>query len=481
MISLRRAAGLTALATLLVVAPAGAAGPARFAPAQRVALPSGSKGLTNGYLPTLVCPAVGDCVGAGAYNGANGDVKGLVITETDGVWRAPLTLAAPAGAAANAGTTIDGLSCAAVGSCALGGSYYDAAGNEWPLVDVDAHGAWQRASELELPANALGDGQTSEVRSVACAAVGTCVAVGTYLDDTTPVARTVGFVAEETGGAWHAATESTLPAGANADPFVSLNQVACPEAGSCVAVGSFIGASDVTEGLVLQQSGTTWTAEVVTPPSDASAYAGTTIAEVTCLAHGACTVLGTYNAAGGGLEALVDTESSGTWPPATAVKMPANTAANPHAFLYGFLGVACASAGNCALGGQYRDAAGDYEGFLANEVRGTWHAALEAPLPADGASAGQNGGIVSLACPAAGQCRAGAAYLDTAGTYQALVLSESDGVWARGTKVVLPGGARTVGQDGGVYAMACPRPSACTAVGSYETSASNYEGFTTAN
>ena len=270
----------------------------------------------------------------------------------------------------------------------------------------------------------------------------------------------------------------TPPGPTNADPFTTLNQVACPAVGECVAVGSYLDATAVTRGLVLTQSGSTWTSATLAPPANASAYAGTSIAEVTCVRHATCTVLGTYNAAGGGLAAFVDTGSSSSWLPASAVRLPANAAANPHAFLYGFVGVACASAGNCAVGGQYRDARGAYEGFLANETGGVWRRAVETLLPADGASAGQNGGVVSLACPAVGECRAGAAYLDTQGRYQGLLLSETDGVWRRGARVTLPGGATTVGQDGGIYAVACPTVASCVAVGSYQKNASTYEGLT---
>ena len=199
MTPLRFAAAVTVLAALAVGAPVGGATFAHFGPAKEVTLPAGSSGVPSGYLPTLVCPAAGDCVAAGAYTDARGAEEGLILTESHGVWRAPTTLVAPPGAGAGAGVTIDGLACAAVGACTLGGSFDDAQGNQWPFVAVDVKGSWHRAVELELPANALAAGQQAQVRSVACPAVGTCVAVGTYLDDATPVARSVAFVEDETG------------------------------------------------------------------------------------------------------------------------------------------------------------------------------------------------------------------------------------------------------------------------------------------
>jgi hypothetical protein len=157
--------------------------------------------------------------------------------------------------------------------------------------------------------------------------------------------------------------------------------------------------------------------------------------------------------------------------------MPAGANADPNAFLFGFNGIACASAGNCSLGGQYRDSAGAYQGFLANEVNGVWSQAVEMVIPNGGVSGGKNGGVVAVACPGVGECQASGSYIDSAGNYQAVTLSEVDGVWQRGTKVNLPGGAASVGVDGGIYAIVCPSPTSCVGVGSYLKGGS-YEGFT---
>ena len=125
-----------------------------------------------------------------------------------------------------------------------------------------------------------------------------------------------------------------------------------------------------------------------------------------------------------------------------------------------------------------KTARGNYQGFLANEVNGVWSQAVEMSLPSGGVSGGQNGGVVALACPSVGECQASGSYLDSAGTYQAVTLSEVNGVWQRGTKVTLPGGASTVGVDGGIYAIVCPSASACVGVGSYLKGGAAYEGFT---
>jgi len=41
----------------------------------------------------------------------------------------------------------------------------------------------------------------------------------------------------------------------------------------------------------------------------------------------------------------------------------------------------------------------------------------------------RNGGVVAVSCRSAGNCSAGAAYLDASSEYQALVINEVGGQW----------------------------------------------------
>lgn len=471
----RAVAALVATAVaVLGAALAGAATPSVLA--QRAALPAGATGIASGLLTTLACPAVGQCEAAGSYTGPRRGVFGVVLNERHGRWTAPSVLAAPADAAPfNPGTTIDSLACPALGRCVAGGSYSDGAGDAHAFVDDQSGNAWPRARTVSLPAGALGSGQSAAVRSVACGAPGDCVAVGTYLDDAR-VPRSLAFLALERDGRWSAASEVGLPTPANADPYTVLSQAACASAARCVAVGSYVDAQGVTQGLAVSVDGATVTTSVVSPPADASTYAGTSLAEVACVRDGPCTAVGTYYDAAGAIEPLAVSSASPVWPEATAIELPLDAHANPHVLLYGYAGISCATAGDCATGGQYVDASGRYQGFLATESGGQWHRATRMPMPAGAQSGGANGGVVAVACPAPGRCRAGGAFLDGSGRYQALVVTEHGATWT-GAPVRLPPGAATVGVDGGLYALACPTAQGCVGIGSYERGAS-YQGFT---
>jgi len=466
------------MVTTLLAAAAGASTPVWQA-AKRAVLPPGATGIPDGFIPTLSCPQTGDCEAGGAYTNAHGQVEGLVLNEVHGVWTAPTSIVPPVGAHANPSVTLYALSCAAVGYCAAAGSYLNAIGNGEALVASEVAGVWHRAQEVALPPNATNDDQSAVVRSLDCPLPNDCSAIGTYQDNNSVASRNEGFTLSETGGVWHRAAEITVSAKSNFNPFISINQLACSSAGNCVGVGSFIDANDVTQGLLVDQVRGAWRrgAELALPLS-ASAYAGATVGEVTCLAHASCSVWGTFYSSTGAEEGLATSETNGVWSRASELTMPTNAAANPHVFLYGFDGIACASSGNCAIGGQYQDTDGDYEGFLEDETNGAWQSAVELTLPVGAESAGKNGGVVAVACPAAGNCRASGAYLDGSGAYQAIVASEVDGVWQTGLEIALPAGATTVGVDGGIYSLVCPSLSSCTGAGSYLANATTYEGFT---
>jgi hypothetical protein len=478
---LRSAVVTATLVSLAMALPASAIVSPSWTNARQVALPKGATGIPDGFFSSLSCAAQDNCEAAGSYSNAAGEVQGLIATDSNGRWTAPVSLAAPAGAAANPGVTVYQVSCGAVANCAAVGSYLNRSGDVVPFVDNERGAHWQRALTLSLPTNALVKGQDALVRAVACASANTCSAIGTYQDNNPVASRTEGFVANERSGHWGRARQILLPA-SNYNPFVTIAQIACSSSADCVGVGSFINANDVTEALVVDEVNGPWhRGEALTLPSDASRFAGASVSEVTCLNNSSCSTFGTFNSSTGAIEAMSATETGGVWTTASELTMPANAAANPHVFLFGFGGIACASSDDCSVGGQYRDSAGGYQGFLEDETNGAWSPAVELTLPSNGSSGGQNGGIVALSCPSAGNCEASGSYLDTAGNYQAVVVGEVNGVWQHGSEVTLPSGAVTVGVDGGIYAINCANATSCVGVGSFLKGATTYEGFTLAS
>jgi len=475
-----RTALLTSLAaTLASASPVGAvSGNPAWHAAQAVRLPAGATELSQGYLPALSCPSAGNCVAGGAFADAAGSLQGLVLTENAGTWGAPRQLTPPADAGQNPYLTIYSLSCVTVANCAAVGSYQDANGDVQSFVASEAAGTWSTAQKVTLPANALGSGQVSNVKTVSCASAGNCSAAGSYLDSNATYPRTVVFTVVESAGTWGRAQSLALPTDANFNPFASVSQLTCHGAKNCDAVGSYVDANGAARGLLVNQVNGSWTTRAMALPGNANAFPLSSLSELTCVSTGNCVAIGTYADATGSLEGLVVTESKGVWGRAQTMVMPADAAISPHVFFYGYNGVSCSSVGNCAAGGQYRDRSNNYQGFLINEVDGAWQPATRLVLPSGAQSGGRNGGVVAVSCSGDGACSAGAAYLDGAGKYQALVVNEVGGDWLAGKRVSLPAGATTVGVAGGVYGLVCHPSGPCTATGSYLDPTGTYQGFT---
>lgn len=469
--------GVVVAVTTLLATPAIGASPT-WGSAQRLLLPAGATGLNQGYLVSLSCPDASDCATTGIYADAQGNTHALVANEVSGHWQRAVQISAPADGASSPSVTPYAISCASAGNCALVGSYLDATGNADAFTASEVNGTWHPAQRVTLPSNAATTGQNAQLRAVVCEAPGTCSAVGTYLDAATPLAHTRALHVDEVKGVWQGAQSVMLPSSTNVDPLVSLSNLACASAGNCAASGSYLDANNITRGLLVTEVAGMWNAATtLVAPANASPYALAQVSSLTCAKAGYCSAIGTYETVEGLAEGFTLDERAGAWPRAMMMRLPVASNVNPHVFFYGYGGISCASVGNCATGGQYRDASGAYQGFVVNEVSGTWANATRVALPA-GSSAGHNGGVVALSCASAGTCRAGAAYLDAHGDYQAILLSEVHNVWRAGERVALPGGASSVGVDGGVYALSCSSQNRCTAVGSYLATPSTYQGFT---
>ncbi len=81
------------------------------------------------------------------------------------------------------------------------------------------------------------------------------------------------------------------------------------------------------------------------------------------------------------------------------------------------------TAGNCAAGGFYWDGPDSEQAFVASEVNGTWHAAIEVP----GTAALSQGGLataLSVSCAMAGNCAAAGYYMPCSRHVQAFVVNE---------------------------------------------------------
>ena len=122
-----------------------------------------------------------------------------------------------------------------------------------------------------------------------------------------------------------------------------------------------------------------------------------------------------------GTSALAAPRIAQTW--GTAIEVPGTAALNQGGAA-GITSMSCASAGNCSAGGHYFDSSFHSQAFVASQVNGTWHAAIEVP----GIAALNTGGVAevtSVSCAPAGTCSAGGDYYDSSGDTQLFVVSRT--------------------------------------------------------
>lgn len=390
------------------------------------------------------------------------------------------TVPLPSGAASGAAQdyVLDSTACPAAGDCVAVGRYADGSGNGQGLIETESNGSWT-AQELNLSSlPSVLSNPSAELSSVACTSVGNCVAGGAYVDSDS---HQQGLIATETGGSWTVSEVNTsaLPSLYSSNPDVTVTSVSCPSAGDCTAVGYYTDGSDAKQGLILSESNGTWTAGKLSLSGLSTASnPSVNLVQVSCASAGNCAAVGTYRDSFLHSQALLVTESNGTWTAGEAnLSQLPSVAGNPEAFVES---VSCPSVGACTAVGYYVDGTSSYQGLLLNQSGSTWQPATEATLPADAAGSTnlQNDLYVnSVSCASAGNCTAVGAYDSTsANDVEGLELTETNGSWAPGVEANLPG-AGSSNPEVWLASVACVSAEHCVTAGSYDGSDGNNQAL----
>ncbi len=422
----------------------------------------------NAEVLSVSCAAPGSCAAGGFYQ-SHGR-HGFVVSESNGRWRRAIEV--PGLKVLNkGGSQVSEVSCASPGYCAAGGYYGNHARNPYDLttgrgfVVSERNGRWHQA--VEVPGLvALNKGGNADVKSVSCASRGYCAAVGFYTDSG---GHQQGFVAVEQSGVWGQAVEvpglGTLNAGGNAD----VSSVSCASPGNCAAGGSYTTDAAGAQAFVVAEKNGSWGTAQNAAGNLSGPGGDARVDTVSCGSPGNCAAGGQFSDASGHAQAFVISEVNGTWAAAKAVVGTRSCCGGADV-----TSVSCASAGNCAAGGQY-DYGGYDAAFLVNEKNGVWGTAID--VPGLGRVA-RDAFLSSVSCSSAGNCAAGGSY-DGFGS-GAWVVRENNGVWAKQTPV--PGlGALNKGSSLGVNSVSCASAGNCVAGGYYQETGSRYalQGFVT--
>lgn len=315
------------------------------------------------------------------------------------------------------------------------------------------------ATKAPLPANA--DHTYAQLNSVACPSASKCIAVGDY----TGSAGMQGLLLTKSSSGW-AATEAPLPAGAAADPYVSLNSINCFSGSVCAAIGYYTDSSGNTQSLLLTTSGSSWKAARAPIPSDPSGSPDGSLSAVHCSSTTSCLAAGSYYDSAGDWEGLLLAGFGTQWT-AKQAPVPSNSAANPYTDLQA---VTCTgSTGSCVVVGTYNTSNG-YEGLLLTGSGSSW-TATEAPLPANARGTYPDPHLAAVRCLSPSSCTAVGGYYDTSYDRYGLLVTGSGTSWAAKEAPQPPNASDTYSA---LSAVTCPGSSTCIAAGQYVTTHSGW-------
>ena len=458
---------------------------------------------TNDGLLSVDCPSARSCTAlgyhetykqsVGVFGGAGRWGRATALLLPANAWRWGATFFGPREVFPPwESQRFSAMSCPSAGNCTVVGSYNNKQDYGDGVLLSQTDGRWARGIKQPLPADALRLRPRwplphNSPTSISCASAGNCTAVGFYTAFDTTVQRQ-GLLLTKVDGAWGPGIRAPLPADAYRGK-VELNSVSCSTAGNCTAVGSYQDEEPDLPGVLLTQANGEW-GPGVRAPLPASVWAARTrseqtveLREVSCSSPGNCTAVGLYRRLGTPrAEGLLLTQTDGTWATGVPALLPANrdrrqVTLATHLYLDS---VSCASPGNCTAVGNYVARGGHQQGLLLTQTDGTWAAGVQARLPAGawGASIGPGVTLKSVSCASAGNCTAVGQYFKGRGGRDGvpLLLTQTDGTWAKGVAGRLPAGAAPLGArqgsgpdytQAGLASVSCASPGNCTAVGQH--------------
>ncbi|MHB8318151.1 MAG: hypothetical protein ACYDEP_02805 [Acidimicrobiales bacterium] len=462
----------------------------------------------------LTCAPGGSCTAVGmvsvSYSGQETYVP-TVTTLNNGIWSSAQALPAPAGGLGSVGT--GGVACASTTACAYVGTagipYVEQlTGTTWtattptaptvptissigsvscpspvscvaiggpspnyattvnpPDIYTLSGATWSVQQPPPMPPNLFVYGQEyGRLKAVSCAAVGSCIAVGTA-----PATTSYGgtghqpLVATLINGQWTSSV-AAAPAGyTSTGDGANLSAISCASTSHCVAVGHI---TNVHAPLIEILAGGKWTATV--PPLPSGHTTGRLTA-ISCATATACVAVG---ATANTYVPFVETLANGSWTVTTAPLLPG--------FTNGALtGASCASATSCIITGEVGAGINHYG--LTDELKtitpvverlnnGKW-AVTAAPL-----GTGQTSGMLTGAsCVTTTSCvvvgigdptSPNGAIVGTSSIAETLT---SGGTWAQSSIAPATDAGLPLVQTAGLSSVSCATQRVCVAVGGTNT------------
>ncbi len=272
---------------------------------------------------------------------------------------------------------------------------------------------------------------------------------------------------------WHKALEVPGTAALNVTGQAQIETISCPAAGYCTAGGLYSDASHVNQAFTVTQRQGKWGNARELPGTAALDLGGQAYVQaLSCAVRGFCTAAGSYLDASAHVQVFVAGQSKGTWGKARPAPGLSTLNASGQANVNS---VSCGARGACSAGGGFKDSAGHFQAFVITENKGSWGHAVVVP----GTAALNTGGsalVNSVSCTSAGNCVAGGFYTDAAAHEQGFVVRLKHGHWGKAQELRGSGKLNT-GGDAEILSVSCASAGNCSAGGFYTTATHHQEAL----
>jgi hypothetical protein len=239
-----------------------------------VVVPPGAPGATGSYLNAVSCMGPKSCVAVGySYN----SVSTNTFAER---WNGTKWSVAPSPNPAGDSRDLQAVSCTTSANCLAVGFYTATSGSDSTFAE-----RWN-GSKWSIVTTANPKNSDSYLNGVSCPSPSSCMAVGATYGTTGP-GRTL--VERWNGSGWTILASPNPPG--SGDSY--LNDVRCPSATYCVAVGADAMSPDSTQAQVW--NGSTWT---VVPTPNPAGSAGSYLNSLGCASATICNAVGDWHGAG---------------------------------------------------------------------------------------------------------------------------------------------------------------------------------------
>jgi hypothetical protein len=352
---------------------------------------------SDARVTSISCASPGSCAAGGYYRDRKGGYQAFVVKDVGGVWRMAVEVRGTAVLNAGKNARVTSISCAGLGNCSAGGTYYSRGGSQQVFVLNEKHGVWEPAIKVPRTA-ALNVGGNASLTAISCGAPGRCAAGGYYRD---AKGGNQAFLVDEKSGVWGKAVKlrgrrALYPTVGN---NVQVTAVSCATAKFCAAGGTYKDNSGETQSFLVtggpnMRGNWVWDKAFVV-----YGIGSAQLTSISCAAAGDCAAAGGFSGPDGNEPFVVDS-IGGYWFSAIAVPGIAGLGSSSAD------AISCSSPGNCTVTGSDSTGPGV---FVASQTNYIWSTAGNV-VPPSGANALH---VTSLSCAKTGDtCAIGGSYTD---------------------------------------------------------------------